>query len=98
MYVCAMESVFENMYKSSVLCWTRSNLLTPSGQSLANNIDFHLSVEFPGCVVKLPLSVKLSILPSKNSSCRYAALGAYCGTTVDFPNIRSRFVGREENG
>lgn len=31
-------------------------------------------------VVKLPFCVKLSILPSKNSSCLYAALGWYCGT------------------
>lgn len=40
-----------------------------------------LPVKFPVCVVKSPNCVRLLILPSKNSSWRYAALGAYCGTT-----------------
>lgn len=37
------------------------------------------SPTFP-CVVNLPLCVNPPILPNINSTCLYAALGAYCGT------------------
>ncbi len=40
-----------------------------------------LPVKFPVCVVKSPNCVRLLIRPSRNSSWRYAALGAYWGTT-----------------
>lgn len=69
----------EYVHLLSITSYSYKARLPAHSASTASPPVSYPAVKFPVCVVKSPLCVKLPILPNKNSNCRYAALGAYCG-------------------